>query len=730
MPEKIARIIMQNREAYRALYEIINDQPLQPLQNLEFFTLDAANGRFNALQVDFTEQQMIKDDFLRRHTQAAAAAEAANTLIGVFDELSVFPLQSCVVQDAPRLWVTAAVTAFNTRLKNLFRMLWKINDVHKRHPVLLQDLRYVPFTQPLFERRDAVMTELAEYTGVIRDLLPPQQFPTDDVLLFTETQENIIVRIGEAQAQAAAQAAPPPTPAQTALKRLPELMGQLTECCASVERPLIDMQEKTRLLTLALAELNTLDFTQQLQGGTPPEVALEAFDMNKIKSGYHLSRSGPEFSLLGANIISFLPELTSLPDELTQFIDARLEEFLRIVEDLRNNDSASAQWQNAVRVLIRAMRVYIQPPTAQGGAVAVGGAVVGEKVLTRKRQGKKKGNTRKVYTGGNPRLDTLMNEFYRQLTKYVFYLIQNLNDGALVELDTSTKDSSNPDDITIYGYKAESLPVLYKSLIRLIELIPRERKLIQRGRLNILETLPSTYPVCILIIALLELYNEISNQGDSFYDNLDYDIYIDYFLFLYAKLNGKRATDYFIDKVKKLYRIINNKVVSNHFDDKKFYTNSFSTKINNSIIYQANSGYLKELCLLEICKYVSSISIQPNRQNRFTMLIPVFECTKYNVGYIVYRSEYLNLGARWEQLDDEIDNSHPQPPQQKIDELNQIKGESQKYNVAKDIASVELTRILGSTDYLTGIHKVLTDCVLEETETERELFELEQQRKR
>jgi hypothetical protein len=702
IPDKIARIIIQNREAYQALYRIIH--PNQLLQQpIPFPTLADATGRFNALQGNLTAQQTIKTDFLQRHTQAAAGA--GNTLVKVFDELDTFPLQDCAIQ--PRRWNPELVNNFNTLLKLLFRMLWKINDEYKKHPVLLQDLQYDTFTQPLFDRVDAVMTDLAACTGAIRGQYQP--FPTDDAMLFTETQLIITAHIDAAQAQAVA---PPPAAAQAqaqeALKRLPELIGQLTECCASVERPLIDMQEKTRLLTLALLDLNALDFAQPIQGGTP-EVALETFDMNKIKSGYPLSRSGPEFSLLGANIISFLPELTSLPNELKQYIDTRLEEFLRRrVEDLQENESSQVQWKNAVRALIRAMRVYIGQQ-APGGVV--GGALAGEKGLTRRRQGKKKGNTRKVYRGGNPRIDMLMNEFHRQLIKYVFYLIQNLNNGELVELDTSTRILSEPPDRTIYGYKAESPTVLYKSLIRLVELIKREpRSSIFRS--SIFKTLPSTYSGCILIIALLELYNEISNQGKSFYDNLDYDIYIDYFLFLYAKLNGKRATNYFNDKVGKLYRILNNKIISNHFDSFSFSTNRNSDNIHDSIILRANSRYLKELCLIEICKHVRRLSIQPNR---FSSLSRVFECTNYDLHFRIYVDEYMVYLSKQSELRDHL--KRPQLNDDNLKQLNQIIDRLKNVRQERDIAREGLTRILGMTrilnsiDYSIGIHKVLNDCV-------------------
>jgi hypothetical protein len=232
---------------------------------------------------------------------------------------------------------------------------------------------------------------------------------------------------------------------------------------------------------------------------------------------------------------------------------------------------------------------------------------------------------------------------------------------------------------------------------------------------------------------LLELYNEISNQGKSFVNNLDYEIYIDYFLFLYAKLNGKRASPYYYynPKVKKLYRILNNKIISNHFDSGRFRTNIGSLDIPKGTINKAHSGHLKQLCLIEICKYIRSLSIQPNR---FISLIPVFEYTQNYLIYEMYRSERIILHTRMQQLIQAKNNIILPPPPKRILEIDQTISTliimSQDIQSYSKLTHVRLQYILKECK---NIIELLKDCVQGEIAREqtemKEHLESEKQKK-
>ena len=153
-----------------------------------------------------------------------------------------------------------------------------------------------------------------------------------------------------------------------------------------------------------------------------------------------------------------------------------------------------------MRAVIRAIRVYISPPPPAAGQGAAAHGATGGKRLTRRKQGKKKANTIKVYRGGAPKrkqdlpekmknnirnvIKSLMNEFHNQLIKYVFYLIQNLRE----DVDINPKINKLQIDIKVSGkitssYSSESPTVLYNSLIHLAQMI-NEYEIQLRTRLS------------------------------------------------------------------------------------------------------------------------------------------------------------------------------------------------------------------------------------------------------
>ena len=106
---------------------------------------------------------------------------------------------------------------------------------------------------------------------------------------------------------------------------------------------------------------------------------------------------------------------------------------------------------------------------------------------------------------------------------------------------------------------------------------------------------------------------------------------IDYFLFLYAILNRKK-NKYFSHRVKKLSIILNDEFVSDCFNNvqfryQRFFLLRFNNDIDKNITDRAHSFNLKELCLIEICKYVKTI----NTSYLFPSLNPVFDLVELNL---------------------------------------------------------------------------------------------------